>query len=132
VPFRLKVIDHPGRYARCDAAVLYLHASDFGRTRRLLRGAVEACVGELQSRTPVFTKPLAPGVGLGEERGGAGAESFGTRRCLLLAQGTVAAHEGRIRHLRGRLSTVERCFADAGIDLDAPYLERGSEDGYSL
>lgn len=132
VPFRLKVTDHPGRYGRCDAAVLYLHASDLGRTRGLLRGAVEACARELQPRTPVFTKPLAPGVGVGEERGGAGAESFGTRRCLLLAQGAVAAHEGRIRDLRGRLSTVERCFADAGIDLDAPYLERESEDGYSL
>jgi hypothetical protein len=132
VPFRLKVIDHPQRYGRCDAAVLYLNASDFRRTRGLLRGAVEACAGQLQPRAPVFTKPLAPGVGVGEERGGAGAESFGTRRCLLLARGAVAAHEGRIRDLHGRLATVERCFADAGIDLDAPYLERGSEDGYSL
>ena len=132
VPFRLKVINHPERFGRCDSAVLYLHASDFRRTRRLLRPAVEACAGQLQARTPVFTKPLGPGVGLAEERGGAGAESFGTRRCLLLAEGVVTAHEERIRDRRGRLAKVERCFADAGIDLDAPYLERGSEDGYSL
>jgi HopA1 effector protein family len=132
IPFRLKVINHPERFGRCDAAVLYMHAFDFRRTRRLLRRAVEACVGQLQPRTPVFTKPLAPGVGLGEERGSAGAESFGTRRCLLVATGVVEAHEERIRDLRGRLSKVERCFADAGIDIDAPYLERGSEDRYSL
>jgi hypothetical protein len=44
----------------------------------------------------------------------------------------VRAHEEGIRDLRGRLRLVERHFADAGIDLDAPYLERGSNDGYSL
>jgi hypothetical protein len=131
VPFRLKVIDHPERFARCDAAVLYLHASDLRRRRPLLRRVVDACAAKLQPRTPVFTKPLARGVGLGEERGG-GGESFGTRRCLLLAEGLVEAHEQRIRDLPGRLYLVEGRFADAGIHLDAPYLERGSEDGYAL
>jgi hypothetical protein len=132
VPFRLKVIDRPEHFGRCDAAVLYLRAYDVRRTARLLRQVVEACAADLQPRMPVFTKALAPGVGLGEERGGAGAESFGTRRCLLLAEGVVEAYEQRIRDRRGRLSSVERRFTDAGIDLDAPYLERGSEDVYSL
>ena len=131
VPFRLKVIDHPERFARCDAMVLYLHASDVRGRRRLLRRVVERCAAELHSRTPVFTKPLASGVGLGEERGGA-AESFGSRRCLVLAEAVVEAHEQRIRDRPRRLDLVERRFADAGIDLDAPYLEPGSEDGYSL
>jgi type III HopA1-like effector protein len=131
VPFRLKVVDHPERFARCDAAVLYLHAADLRRQRRLLRRVVDACTASLQSPTTVFTKPLAPGVGLGEERRSDG-ESFGMKRCLVLAEGVVAAHEQRIRDLRGRLLLVERHFADAGIDLDAPYLERGSEDRYSL
>jgi HopA1 effector protein family len=130
VPFRLKVVDHPERFARCDAAVLYLHAADLRRRRRLLRRAVEASAVGLNSPTPVFTKPLATGVGLGEERGA--GESFGMRRCLILAEAVLAAHERRIRDLGGRLLLVERHFADAGIDLDVPYLERGSEDGYSL
>jgi hypothetical protein len=131
VPFRLKVVDHPERFARRDAAVLYLHAADLHRWRHLLRDVINACRAGLQPGTPVFTKPLSTGVGLGEERGGDG-ESFGMRRCAVLAAGVVRAHEEGIRDLRGRLRLVERHFADAGIDLDAPYLERGSNDGYSL
>jgi type III HopA1-like effector protein len=131
VPFRLKVVDHPERFARCDAAVLYLHAADVRRRRRLLRRVVEACAAGLQPSTPVFTKPLGPGVGLGEERGAA-AESFGMRRCLVLAEAVVKAHQQRIRDLDARVLLVERYFADCGIDPDAPHLAAGSEDGYSL
>jgi hypothetical protein len=131
VPFRLKVADHPERFGRCDSAVLYLHAADICRQRRLLAGVVDACGADLQARTPVFTKPLAPGVGLGEERGDE-TESFGMRRCRILAEGLLDAHEQRIRDLSGRLLVVENHFAEMGIDLDAPYLERGSVDCYSL
>lgn len=131
VQFRLKVVDHPERFPRRDSAVLYMHAADLRHRRRLLGGVVEACAEGLKPGTPVFTKPLAAGVGLGEERGGDGV-SFGMRRCLVLAEGVVDAHERRIRDLPGRLLLVERHFADAGIDLDAPYLERESVDGYSL
>jgi hypothetical protein len=121
VPFRLKVLDHPGRFGRCDAAVLYLPASD---VRRLpVADVAEACAAHLEPKTPVFTEPLAPGIGYGEERGDA-AESFGARRCRLLAEAIVTAHEQRNRSLRARLARVERHFGAAGIDLDRPYLER--------
>jgi hypothetical protein len=130
VPFRLKIADNSAGFRRCDAAVLYLHAADL-RRRRLLRQGVDACARNLRSRTPVFTKPLAPGVGLAEERGDA-PESFGMRRCRILAEGILAGHEQRIRKLDERVRVVEQHFADAGVDLEAPYLETGSADGYSL
>jgi class II lanthipeptide synthase len=131
VPFRLKVLDHPDRFGRCDAAVLYLPAVELRRRRRLVGRVVEACAHHVEPRTPVFTRTLAPGVGLGEERGDA-EESFGMRRCRILADGLVSAHEQRRRGLDARLATVARHFDAAGIDLDAPYLEPGSADDYAL
>jgi hypothetical protein len=47
--------------------------------------------------------------------------SFGEQRCGWLAEGIVAA-----RGVRGparRFEIVEQRFADAGVDLDAPYRE---------
>jgi hypothetical protein len=131
VPFRFKVADHPERFGRCDAAVLYLKSADVRRQRQQLAGIVDACEGDLRGRTPVFTKPLAPGVGLAEERGDA-TESFGMRRCRVLAEGLMSAHERRIRGLHRRLLVIENHFTGAGIDLDAPYLEAESLDGYRL
>jgi hypothetical protein len=130
-PFRLKVADHPELFRRCDSAVLYLPASDFRRRRRLVGRVVDACASHLQPPVPVFTKPLAPGVGLGEEREDA-SDSFGMRRCRVLADGLVSAHAQRLRTLSDRLDVVDRRFAEAGIDLNAPYLEPGSVDDYSL
>jgi HopA1 effector protein family len=43
----------------------------------------------LKPGTPVFTKPLAPGIGLAEDPGQ--AESFGQHRCRLLADGMIGA-----------------------------------------
>jgi hypothetical protein len=124
VPFRMKVADHPERFGRCDAAVLYAPSADLRRRRRLVDRVVESCSPHLQPRTPVFTRPLAPGVGFAEERGDA-AESFGMHRCRLLAEAIVIAHERRQRGLGARLAAVARHFDDAGIDIDAPYLARG-------
>jgi hypothetical protein len=129
VPFRLKVVDNPDRFGRCDAAVLYLDADATHRRPPLFRRLVDGCSDGLQPRTPVFTRQVAPGVGLGEQRGDA-AESFGMRRCRILAEGLVDAHERRIRDVEPRLLVVEHHFDEAGIDLDAPYLEEGSIDNY--
>jgi hypothetical protein len=131
VRFRLKVVDHPDRFTRCDAAVVYLHAGDLRARRRLLSATVRAGSVELEPGTPAFTKRLADGVGIAEERVG-GNDSFGMRRCRVVADAAIAAHELGIRDLPGRSRLVERHFADAGIDIDAPYLESGSEDVYAL
>ena len=111
VPFRLKVADHPYRFDRCDAAVLYLEARDF----RGLRATLPEVAAELalEPSTPAFTLKLAPGVGLAEDDGG---ESFGTRRCALLADAIVSAREGP-----PTINAVAESFAEASVDIDAPY-----------
>jgi len=121
VPFRLKVLDHPLRFGRCDAAVLYLPAGRFDGVRDTLTRLASSLARALGSRTPAFTFELGRGVGLAEDDGG--ASSFGQRRCALLAEAIVRAHEQRIVDREARLELVAEWFAQAGVDLEAPYRE---------
>jgi hypothetical protein len=121
VPFRLKIADHPVRLDRCDAAVLYLRAEIFGALRDMLRDVAGALTTHLRRRVPAFTLALAPGVGLAEDD--TAAESFGERRCGLLAEGIVRAHEQGVTTAKGRLEIVAARFAQDGVSIDAPYLE---------
>lgn len=128
VAFRLKVVDAPEQFGRCDAAVLYVRASDFDALRPVLRG-LAARVG-MRERTPALTKPIRPGIGLAEDP--ASGESFGMHRCGLLARGIVEAQVAGATRPGDRLAVVERHFAAHGIDLEAPYLRPASPDAYAL
>src|SRR6185436_3472799 len=78
VPFALKVLDHPARFTRRDAAVLYLQA--FEPAHAALREIVSACSGFLRPGAPAFALELTHGVGVGEHLPRHGG-SFGTSRC---------------------------------------------------
>jgi hypothetical protein len=121
VPFRLKVADHPYRFARCDAAVLYLGADRFRATSGALRDVAGELGGRLRSAIPAFTRRLVPGVGLAEEFGG--GQSFGERRCALLADAIVHAAELGCTGAATRLVVVADRFAADGVSIDAPYRE---------
>ena len=120
VPFRLKVANHAYRLDRCDAAVLYLRGDVFRGSIGALREIAAALSAHLRPQIPAFTLALAPGVGLAEDVGNG---SFGQRRCALLAEGIVLADQQRIVSADERLDAVVACFADAGVSIDAPYLE---------
>jgi hypothetical protein len=129
VPFRLKVADHPFRLERCDAAVLYLDGEVFGAIRAGLGALARALNPHLRSEIPAFTLALAPGVGLAEDADG---QSFGTKRCALLADGIVGAHEQGVVGVEARVDVVAARFADDGIAIDAPYLEPSLEGRHVL
>lgn len=130
IAFRFKVVDAPEQFSRCDAAVLYVRTTDFEGLRPLLSDLQTRRGVQLRARTPAFTKPLSPGIGLAEQP--ASGESFGEHRCRMLAEGIVEAHALGVTQPGQRLAVVEARFASRGIDLDAPYLERGSVDRYAL
>lgn len=130
IPFRLKVVNAPERFSRCDAAVLYVRATDFDDLRAILVGLVSSADIRLRAPTPAFTKPLTPGLGLAEHP--ASGESFGTHRCRLLAEGIVEAHLLGIRRPAERIRVVETHLTSSGVNLEAPYLEPGSVDRYVL
>lgn len=119
VPFRFKVADHPRRFDRCDAAVLYLPLAAFAAVGETLPHVAAGLDGHLRARTPAFTFRLADGLGAAEDDGG--GESFGLRCCALLSDGLVRAHERRVRHVAERIDAVAARFAEDGVVVDAPY-----------
>lgn len=121
VPYELKVVDHPLRFERCDAAVLYVDAEAFGAVRAMLPDIVAALAGRLRPDVPAFTLEFAPGVALAESDDAGG--SFGARRCALLADAIVRAHEHGLTTPDERLDVVAGRFAEEKVLIDAPYLE---------
>jgi hypothetical protein len=129
IPFRLKVVNDPTRYDRCDAAVLYVQRTDYERVLPHVRRILVDYGAKLKRATPVFTKALAPGLGLAEEPA-VSEDSFGMDRCRLLAEAIVRVHERAFTATTDRLRVVEEVFAEEGLSTAIPYLNPGSLDGY--
>ena len=132
IPFSFKVLYNPSDYKRYDAGVLYFHQRDYGAIWSILQSIDAATRSQFRSPVPLFTKPLAPGLGLAEEpdRKFAGEESFGMHRCRAIAQGLLAAHRQAEASPQHRLQRILQQFAEIGVDLRYPYLNSGSIDRY--
>jgi hypothetical protein len=126
-PFHLKVLRAPPLFTRCDAGVLYLPRSTFETARPTLADIYAEVEAQLRPEVPAFTLSLAPGLGLAESLG---SESFGLHRCDLVAAGLVRSQtEGRTDPA-GRLECVSACWTEAGLQIERPYLNPGSQDVY--
>ncbi|WP_147332773.1 T3SS effector HopA1 family protein [Archangium gephyra] len=129
VPFRTKVLSDPGAYVRSDAGVLYLERRLYPRVREVVLELHRAVASRLRPEVPMFTRALAPGLGLAEDpRGGM---SFGQSRCRLVARGLWSGFTRGRTDREGRLAAVAEAFHEAGVDPAVPYLETGSPELYS-
>jgi hypothetical protein len=128
LPFRLKVVNDPRRFTRCDAGVLYVARDRYDEVAEVVAGVYQRLRSGLRSPTPALTKALAPGLGFAEDPGG--SESFGLHRCRLLADGLIRGYEEGRNGINERLEAVAERFHEDGIELDAPFLNRGSRDAY--
>lgn len=125
LPFRLKVLGDPVA-GRCDAGVLYTSSSLRSRVVQALPGILrDVGAHSLRMPVPVFTLPLAPGLGFAEHP--PGAESFGSHRCGLLADAAVGAYASGAVALAARLAVAIACLEQAGVDLDHPHRNPGSD-----
>ena len=120
LPFRLKVVDDPRNFGRCDTAVLTCQRKD-------RRAALEH-VHEL--RDLLHPGPGALGAGAHAAarprprllRGPEGMSSFGAHRCRLIAAALVEAHEAGRTEPGDRMELVRAHMARAGTTPEAPYL----------
>lgn len=130
LPFHFKVPNHPKLYGRTDAGTLYVPRRSWRVVARAVQEVYRAVHEYLDRQTPLFSKQLAPGLGLAEDPGT--AESFGTSRCHLLAGGLRLAYQGRAETTLERLQCVSSTFARAGVSLQQPWLKAGSKESYEL
>ena len=128
LPFQFKVLMEPPSYPRSDAGVLLLEQRHYKQARPLLASLVVAVRSHLAPAIPLFTKPLAPGIGLAEEPDD--EQDFGLSRCQLVADALLEADVEGDRSPEARLAAIEEEFRAAELDWQRPYLNPDSEDAY--
>ncbi|HKI02259.1 MAG TPA: T3SS effector HopA1 family protein [Thermoanaerobaculia bacterium] len=130
LPFRTKVLADPAAYRRADAGVLYVERRFFGRIRPALREVHEALAGGLRPEVPMFTRPLAPGLGAAEDPGD--GQSFGQARCRSASRALWAAYQSKAEDVEARAAALADVFAQEGLDVENLHLAPGSKKVYDL
>ncbi|HUB82430.1 MAG TPA: T3SS effector HopA1 family protein [Bryobacteraceae bacterium] len=123
IPFRFKCLNAASSFPRRDAAVLYFDRRHYRLAALLVESIHREVLPWLSPGTPLFTKPLAPGMALAEDPGA----SFGMHRCAILAE-AMAASPGK--PVEERLAELRRCFAERGLCFDSPWLNANSAETY--
>lgn len=120
LPFRLKVLDDPANFGRCDTAVLSLQRRQ--RTEGLdhVSALHDALRADLGAETPALTLRLGPGLSFAEDPGD--GVSFGAHRCGLIAGALVDAFEMGLTGTDDRMEVVRAHMARAGTSPETPYL----------
>ncbi len=133
IPFSFQVLHNRSSYGRYDSGVLYFERENYLAVRKILKAVYVKHQVHFHKDIPLFTKFLAPGLGLAEEpsKKFASQESFGINRCQIVANALLESWEIGENSTEKRMSAIDRHFAKLGIDLQRPYLNPDSEDIYS-
>ena len=131
LPFRLKVVNDPGGYDRCDSAIFAFQRKDRDRSLPEVLRLCEELGDAIAPGIPAMTRPIVTGVGFAEDPGG--GESFGADRSRLIAEALVRAHELARAAPAERLDDGRaRRFREAGTSIEAPYLGSDSAGDIDL
>ena len=123
--FTLNVLHDPRAYPRLDAVSLEMQADRYSLIRLILEQQAHTLSPYLAGAVPLFTCPLAPGIGLVEcpEDGG----DFGLSRCELLAEVLLTTQLPST----ARPQLMVEQFTQHGLDWSRPYLNPGSTAHYA-
>jgi hypothetical protein len=129
IPFQLAILHDPALFYRYDPATLELNQSDYRSVQPVLAKIYQAHQKLFATQIPLFSKQLAPGLGLVETPA---ADRFGQHRCQILAIGLVMATEQGQISAPEKLNTIQQQLEIAAIDLAQPYLNPLVIDNYPL
>jgi HopA1 effector protein family len=130
IPFRFKCPRDQSYFDRRDAAVFYIARRFFPLTMRLVSEFYARAKPFLNADTPLFSKILAPGLGLAEDPGT--GESFGLNRSRLLSESICIAYGKDLQTQKARFEELTALFHRHRLDLSRPYLSPDSKDDYDL
>ncbi|MDZ7965770.1 MAG: T3SS effector HopA1 family protein [Nostoc sp. DedSLP03] len=133
IPFTFKVLYNPGEYRRYDSGVLYFEKSNYEAVRQVLESVYAQTKAYFNPDVPLFTKFLAPGLGLAEEPDSkfAEQESFGMNRCQIIANGLLEAWHSLDDSPEGRMTSILKQFSLLKVELLRSYLNPTSFDIYT-
>jgi hypothetical protein len=132
IPFNFQVLHNPYAYGRYDSGVLSFECEDYPLVRKVLQPVYGKYQSHFHQEIPLFTKFLAPGLGLAEEPNHkfAAQESFGMNRCQIVANALLEVWEQGNNSTEARMRGIHQHFAQFGINLQHPYLNPYSIDIY--
>jgi hypothetical protein len=130
IPFQFAIVHNPALFHCYDAGTLWLSQADYLAAQTVLAEIYQTHRVEFSPDVPLFTKQLAPGLGIAEVPTTPG--SFGMQRCELLATGLLAAMAQGQTLAADKLNTIRQQFATAGIDELQTYLNPDALDCYSI
>lgn len=115
--FEAKVTNDPAHFGRTDTLLMYVSPRHAERVAAFLREFARRRPRALNEGTPPMTFPLTRGVAIAESPGHH-AESFGSHRCRLIAEGLLTARaEGR-----SMLTAVAERFEREGLSWEDPWF----------
>jgi HopA1 effector protein family len=127
LPFQFALLHDPALFYRYEAGILGLNQSDYQLAQPVLAEIYQQHQAEFSADMPLFSKQLAPGLGLVEVPE---TDTFGRHRCQILATGLVRAIDQGHSSVAAKLNTMRQELAVAGIDLAQPYLNPAAIDNY--
>jgi HopA1 effector protein family len=115
---------------RCDAGILSIERQDYDKIQQSLAQFYQAHAAQFRPTVPLFTKVLAPGLGLSEQplHSFVENESFVMQRLQALAEGLIDAWRQDLKSTQDRKNCILKTFSQYQIDLEHPYLNPGSEN----
>ncbi|MDF5706651.1 MAG: T3SS effector HopA1 family protein [Nostoc sp. S4] len=133
MPFTFKVLYNQGDYNRHDSGVLYFEKHSYEVVREVLQKVYIKNKSYFQSEIPLFTKLLAPGLGLAEEPDSkfATQESFGMNRCQIIANALLEAWNQGDDSPQAKMKAIFQHFSLLQLDWQYAYLNAKSNDIYT-
>jgi HopA1 effector protein family len=123
------ILHDPALFHRYDGGTLWLSQADYLTFQTDLAQIYRSHHTEFAADTPLFTKQLAPGLGLAEVPS---IGTFGLQRCEILATALVMATDRGQTAVADKLAAVTDRLAAAQIDRLQPYLHSAQIDRYEL
>jgi hypothetical protein len=123
--YTFKVLNSSLLFDRYDSAALEIQADSYPLLHKILVANLARIYPHLSRPVPLFSCPLAPGIGLVESP--EDGTDFGLSRCGLMAQ--VLLNSQSNSHSRRELMVAQ--FVQNGLDWSRPYLNTGSTSRYA-
>ncbi len=119
-PFTFQILTDPLSYKRYNPATLELEAVHYACLRSVLEESYTRLRSHLGDPIPLFTQPIAPGIGLAESP--EDEKDFGLARCKILAQALLKSPPTP----KSRHWTMQLQFAQCNLDWQRPHLNPSS------
>ncbi len=128
IPFHFKVLYHPENYIYADTAILSLIKDDYLHAQPIITQIYQEHRLYFQSEIPLFNKYLAPGLSIAERPNL--ETNLAQHRFQLIATALIEAWQQSKTAPADKLKYISVRFAEAGINLQYPYLNPDSADIY--